>query len=164
MLGAMELISFLYTFLSLANNLISSSSSLSISISSNVCSTISILLVSAIKSYLVEGTPLFNGTGTSFIMPIILTLLPGVVFLSITGSTKSSFKKTESLFGCSPPSNDSGDSSRTKRCASTKSFDNNLNFPLLPQVHLVGSLNLVSICNIVMVLPQEGHSNLADVT
>src|SRR3989344_5789667 len=110
-----------------------------------------------------DWAPLFRRIGTSLTMPYTLTLLPGVVFLSILGSTKSSFKKTDSLLGCSPPSKDSGASSRTSLCASTKFFEINLNLPLLPQVHLVGSLNLVSNCSIEMVLPHEGHSNLAEV-
>src|SRR3989344_6803204 len=108
--------------------------------------------------------PDFNIMGTSFTIPVILTLLPGVVLLSILGSTKSSFKKTDNLFGWSPPPKNSGISSIINLWASTSSLPTNLNLPALPQLHLVGSLNLVSICNIVITLPQEGHSNLAETT
>src|SRR3989344_8223127 len=65
------------------------------------------------------------------------------------------------LFGCSPPSRLSGDSSIFKCCTSIRSFDNNLNFPLHPHVHLLGSLNFVSICNIEIVFPHPAHSNFA---
>src|SRR3989338_9681174 len=100
----------------------------------------------------------------SLIIPYTFTMLPGVVFFSILGSTKSSFKKTFSLFGCSPPSKFSGASSINKCWASNKSLLNNLKCPFLPQEHLEGSLNLVSNCNMVIVLLQLGHSNLALVT
>ena len=60
-----------------------------------------------------DNPPVAKGTGTSFNTPIILTLAPGVVFSSIFGSTKSSFRKTFILLGCSPPDKDSGDSSIT---------------------------------------------------
>ncbi len=91
-------------------------------------------------------------------------MLPGVVFSSIRGSTKSSFRKTLILLGCSPPSKASGDSSITNLWASTISFESNLKSPFLPQEHLEGSLNFLSICKTDKIAPQLGHSNLAFTT
>jgi len=42
--------------------------------------------------------------GTSFSVPTTLILLPGFVFLSLKGLTRSSLRRTLILFGCSPPS------------------------------------------------------------
>ena len=70
-------------------------------------------LASTARSNLVDKAPVAREIETSFKTPIILTFEPGVVFSSILGSTKSSFKKTFILFGCSPPERESGDSSIT---------------------------------------------------
>src|SRR3989339_197112 len=95
-------------------------------------------------------------------MPVTLILLPGVVFLSIFGSTRSSRRNTDSLFGWAPPSSASGDSSRTIFCMSTRILLSSLKCPLLPHEHLLGSLNLLSVCISVIVFAQVGHSNFAD--
>src|SRR3989344_650282 len=160
----MELTNLKCRFGSFASAFILVSSSSEISSSSNVSSIGMMELASIIKSYLVDGAPVLNKIGTSFITPTTLILQPGVVLCSIFGSTRSSWRNTESLFGWSPPSNSSGDSSRTSLWASTKSFEISLNLPLLPHVHLDGSLNFCSSCRIEIVFPHEGHSNFADVT
>ena len=49
-------------------------------------------LASIINSKLTDLAPVFNTIETSFIIPFTLTFEPGVVFFSILGSTKSSFK------------------------------------------------------------------------
>ena len=119
------------------------------------------LFASTANSNLVDNPPECNGTGTSFKTPRTFTLLPGVVFSSILGSTRSSFRKTLILFGCSPPVKASGASSVTSLWVSTISLLNSLNPPLLPQEHLEGSLNFFSICKTEIIVPQLGHSNLA---
>ena len=81
--------------------------------SSKVSSIGIILFASKASSNLVERPPDWRGTGTSFKTPMTFTLLPGVVFSSINGSTRSSLRKTLILFGCSPPVRDSGASSIT---------------------------------------------------
>ena len=111
-LGAMLCDNFLNTFGLAANSNISFISSSLISSSSKDSSKAIVLFASKAISNLVE-IPVGKGTGTSFNTPKILILLPGVLCFSILGSTKSSFKKTVSLLGCSPPSNESGDSSIT---------------------------------------------------
>ena len=140
------------------------SSSSPISSSSKVSSIGIKLFASIASSNLVDKPPVGKGTGTSFKVPIIFILLPGVVFSSIIGSTKSSFTKTLILFGCSPPDNDSGDSSITSLWVSTISLLINLNPPFLPQLHLEGSRNFFSICNTEITVPQLGHSNFAFTT
>src|SRR3990167_1728120 len=68
------------------------------------------------------------------------------------------------LLGCSPPSNESGDSSITSLWTSTISLDNNLNCPFHMHEHLVGSLNFFSICKTERIAQQLGHSNFAFIT
>src|SRR3989344_2330368 len=159
--GAMLCHSFSKIFGSSESSLICLSSSSLTSRLSNVSSSGSMLLTSIARSNLVCIAPVCEGTGTSFKTPISLTLLPGVVLSSILGSTRSSFRNTEILLGCSPPSNASGDSSITNLCASTISFDSILKLDFHPHEHLEGSLNLLSICKTDNIAPQFGHSNFA---
>src|SRR3989338_242956 len=159
--GAMLCHSFSKIFGSSESSLICLSSSSLTSRLSNVSSSGSMLLTSIARSNLVCIAPVCEGTGTSFKTPISLTLLPGVVLSSILGSTKSSFRNTEILLGCSPPSSASGDSSTTILWASTMSLLISLKPPFLTQEHLVGSLNVFSICKTEITEPHEGHSNLA---
>src|SRR3989338_1313749 len=122
------------------------------------------LLASIAISNLVEIEPVCNGTGISFSIPWIFILLPGVVRFSILKSTRSSFRKTLILLGCSPPSRVSGDSSITNLWASTISLLNNLKLPFQPHEHLDGSWNFLSIWRTERIAPQFGHSNLAFTT
>ena len=122
------------------------------------------MLDSIAKSNLVSIAPLPVEIAISFKIPIILTLLPGVVLISIFGSTKSSFKKIVIRLGCSPPCKLSLASSIVKTCASTMSFAISLNPPRRPHEHRLGSLNFLSICKTEIIEPQLGHSNLALVT
>ena len=97
-------------------------------------------------------------------MPVILILLPGFVFFSLSGLTKSSLRRILILFGCSPPSRLSGTSSRTIPWASTSSLLSKINFPFLPQPHFDGSLKLPFNCKTLIILPHTGHSTFAAVT
>lgn len=113
------------------------------------------------KSNLVLCPPVRKKIGISFTMPVTWTLLPGFVLFSVSGETKSFRRRTFILFGCAPPSICSGTSSRTIICASHSSLLRRLNFPFLPQLHLVGSWILVSTCIMLNMFPHEGHSYLA---
>src|SRR3990167_2066351 len=149
---------------SVAISLICFSSFSLIASSSKLSSSETVLLASKAISNLVEIAPVCKGTGTSFKIPNILTLLPGVVLFSILGSTRSSCKKTLILLGCSPPSKESGASSIINLCASTISLLKSLKFPFQPHEHLLGSLNFLSICKTLRIAPQLGHSNFAFTT
>lgn len=116
------------------------------------------------RSNLVLCPPVRKNIGTSFTCPITSTLAPGFVLFSVNGDTRSFFRSTFILFGCSPPSSCSGTSSSTIICASLRSLLIILNFPFRPQLHLVGSWNLLSSCSMLNTFPQLGHSNLAEAT
>ena len=113
------------------------------------------------KSNFVLCAPVFRNIGTSFTCPITSTRLPGFVPFSVSELTSSFLSRTFILFGCSPPSSCSGTSSSTIFCASFSSLLICLNFPFLPQLHLVGSWNLLSSCSMLNMFPQLGHSNFA---
>ena len=116
------------------------------------------------RSNLVSFAPVREMMGTSFTMPLMITLEPGDVFLSLSGETRSFLRSTLMRLGWSPPSRTSGDSSTTMPCASTNSLLSIRNFPFRPQPHLEGSRKVVSSWSTLMTLPQAGHSNLDAVT
>src|SRR3989344_968864 len=101
--------------------------------------------------------------GTSATQPTSLIRDPGLDFLSVSGETRSSLQNTFIRLGWLP-SRSSAASSRTSPWPSTSSLEISLNFPFLPQPHLLGSLYFLSSCRTLRMLPQEGHSNFAAVT
>lgn len=130
---------FWVSFGSRASSLIFSSSSGAIVSSVKSSSTGTSWFASMNKSNLVLCPPVRRNIGISFTMPVTCTLLPGFVLFSVSGETKSFRSRTFILFGCAPPSICSGTSSSTIIWASHSSLLSRLNFPLRPQLHLVGS-------------------------
>ncbi len=92
--------------------------------------------------------------GISEIIPLNFTIVPGLLLLSERGETKSSLRKTFILFGCAP-SRSSAASSKIIPWPSTSSLAISLNFPFLPQPHLVGSVTWGRTSDFCLTIPSH---------
>lgn len=164
MLGAMACVIVFKSFGSCESSLIFCSSSLLILMSLKSCCAGWTWFASKMMSNVVLCVPCFVIFGTSLTIPVRMILLPGFVFFSVSGLTRSFLRKMLRRFGWAPPSSCSGTSSSTSPCASMSSLERSLNFPLRPQLQRVGSWNLVSTWRMLRVLPQLGHSKRAVMT